>query len=472
MKHPKGLYLLSSTEMCERFSYYIILAILVLYMTEVLHFSASFSALLSGIVTGLIYIAQLLGGFLADRFLGNRKAIMIGGVLMAIGQLLFAYSGSLYYTTAGIPEHSAFLFTFQECIFIVAILIIAIGSGLFKVNISSLVHLLYDEEEKLQLDSAFTIYYMSINIGGLLAPLIVNFVVGSGDPSLYQYGFLIAAIYIICGVLGFAILKDRYLYSHDGKKIGIIPASKDPELLKKAKETYGKLTKNEKNHVIVIILMCIFSIIFFACNSQITTSLVLFWKTYVNNTIPFTNFTVSPEFYLFLNAFLFIVFAPPVMRILSWLETKGKAPSSITKMGLGFLAMAIAFAVLLISLGTFDANMKIDMSWALLFNIILVIAEILMTPILLSLVSQLSPEKHVSLFIGVWFFTLAIAQILGGIFAGAYPSAPGVIPKFLGLISIPNLASFMTIFVILPLACGVIWLLIRKKLMKLTEDVL
>ena len=471
MKHPTGLYVLSSTEMCERFSYYIILSILVLYMIEVLHFSPAFSSLLSGIVTGLIYIAQLLGGYLSDKFLGNRKAIIMGGILMAIGQFAFAYSGSLYYTATSIPVHSSFIFTFQECIFIGAILIIALGSGLFKVNISSMVHLLYDGEDKL-LDSAFTIYYMAINIGGLLAPMIVNFVVGSGNPSLYQYGFMIAGIYIVCGVVGFTLLKDKYLYSHDGKKIGIIPASKDKSITSKVNENDDKLTKNEINHIYVIIVMCIFSIIFFACNSQITTSVLLFCKSYVNPTIPFTNFTISPEFYIGLNAALFIVVAPFVMKFLDWLETKNKAPCSITKIGLGFLSMAVAFSFLLISVTIWDGHSQIDMGWALLFNIILVLAEVLMTPILLSLVSQLSPEKHTSLFIGVWFFTLAIAQILGGIFAGAYPSTIGEVHKFLGLITIPNLSSFMWIYVILPFICGVIWLLIRKKLIKLTEDVL
>lgn len=471
MKHPTGLFVLSSTEMCERFSYYIILSILVLYMVEVLHFSPAFSSLLSGIVTGLIYLAQLLGGYLSDQFLGNRKAIIIGGILMAIGQFAFAYSASLYYTATNIPEHSAFMFTFQECIFIVAILIIALGSGLFKVNVSSMVHLLYDVEDKL-LDSAFTIYYMAINIGGLLAPLIVNFVVGSGDPSLYQYGFIIAGVYIVLGVLGFVLLKDKYLYSHDGKKIGIIPASKEKSITDKIQEKTDKLTKNDYNHIKVIIVMCIFSVIFFACNSQITTSVLLFCKSYVSPTIPFTNFDISPEFYIGLNALLFIVVAPFVMKFLDWLETKNKAPSSITKIGLGFIAMAVAFSFLLMSVSNFDGTTKIDMSWALMFNIILVLAEILMTPILLSLVSQLSPEKYTSIFIGVWFFTLAIAQILGGIFAGGYPSTPGVVPKFLGLISIPDLSSFMAIYVILPLVCGVIWLVFRKRLMKLTEDVL
>ncbi|WP_296861206.1 peptide MFS transporter [uncultured Methanobrevibacter sp.] len=472
MRHPKGLFVLSSTEMCERFSYYIILSILVLYMIEVLHFSPAFSSLLSGIVTGMIYIAQLLGGYLSDKFLGNRKAIILGGILMAIGQFTFAYSASLYYMASSIPEHSVFLFTFQECIFIGAIFIIALGSGLFKVNISSMVHLLYDDDEEKLLDSAFTIYYMAINIGGLLAPFIVNFVVGAGDPSLYQYGFIIAAIYIVCGVVGFILLKDKYLYSHDGKKIGITPASKDESLTSKVGEKVEKLTKAEVNHVIVILIMCIFSIIFFACNSQITTSVLLFCKTYVSPTIPFTNFNISPEFYIGLNALLFIVVAPFVMKFLDWLETKNKAPSSITKIGLGFLAMAVAFSFLVISAKTYDGSTPIDMSWALAFNVILVLAEVLMTPILLSLVSKLSPERHTSLLIGVWFFTLAIAQILGGIFAGAYPSDPGVVTKFLGLIPVPDLASFMLIYVILPFVCGVIWLLFRNKMMRLTEDVL
>lgn len=334
-----------------------------------------------------------------------------------------------------------------------------------------MVHLLYKSEDKL-LDSAFTIYYMAINIGGLLAPLIVNFVVGSGNPSLYQYGFIIAGVYIVLGVLGLILLKDKYLYSHDGKKIGIIPASKEKSITDKIQEEATKLTKNDFNHIKVIILMCIFSVIFFACNSQITTSVLLFCKPYVNPTIPFTNFKISPEFYIGLNALLFIVVAPFVMKFLDWLETKNKAPSSITKIGLGFIAMAIAFSFLYMSVSNFDGTSQIDMSWALTFNVILVLAEILMTPILLSLVSQLSPEKYTSIFIGVWFFTLAIAQILGGIFAGAYPSTPGVVPKFLGLISIPDLPSFMAIYIILPLACGVIWLVFRKKLMKLTEDVL
>ncbi|HEY1088694.1 MAG TPA: oligopeptide:H+ symporter, partial [Archangium sp.] len=180
--HPKGLYVLFVTEMWERFSYYGMRALFTLYMTKALLFTKDTGSVIYGGYTGLVYLTPLIGGYVADRYWGNRKSIIIGGALMAIGQFLMFASGSLYSNvSAAVPLMYAGLG------------FLIFGNGFFKPNISTMVGQLYPEGDK-RVDSAFTIFYMGINLGAFIAPLLCGAVGDTGRPEDFRWGFLMAGI--------------------------------------------------------------------------------------------------------------------------------------------------------------------------------------------------------------------------------------------------------------------------------------
>lgn len=210
--HPKGLYVLFATEMWERFNYYGMRAILVLFLTKALAFDKVFASSLYGSYTSLSYLTPLIGGFIADRYWGNRKSIIVGGLLMAFGEFLLFGCASLYNSS---HDTSTFLF-FSGLGFMIA------GNGFFKPNISSMVGQLYPEGDR-RVDAAYTIFYMGINVGGALGPAVCGFVGDTGDPSDFKWSFLAAGIAMLLSVIVFRWLKDYYIRRADGSPLGITP---------------------------------------------------------------------------------------------------------------------------------------------------------------------------------------------------------------------------------------------------------
>ena len=438
-------------------------------MYEVLHFSVPFCTFLYGIIIGSTYFLQMVAGLVCDAYLGNRKSVIIGGILMIIAQFIFTYCGSLFYLTANVAEHSSFLFSYPEIIFLIGVAVMAVGASLFKVIIRSFVGLFYDENDE-RLDSAYTIFYMLINVGGFFAPLLLNFVVGVNDPSLYQYVFLAGAIIIIIGVTMFLLLKNKYLCLPNGDPVGVIPVSKVQKNIEKRKNVNlgEKLSKIETDHLKVILLVLLVISVFFIAHEQISTSIIILSVDYVNNFIPFTNFEVYPEFYLTLNPLFIVILSPVFIKLTSVLSDRKKEPSSISKLTIGLIFLAISF--LFLYLPFLLGNMKIEMVWMLLFNFFLVISELFIMPISLSLITKLSPLKYKTSMVGVMFVATGIAEVISGIFASAYPNE-GEATMLLGLIPITDIASFMGVFIILALVAAIIWILLRGTVKKLMHDV-
>ena len=202
--HPKGLYLLFMTEMWERFSYYGMRAIFVLYMTKMLLMGDAEASEIYGSYTGLVYLTPLLGGYLSDRFLGNRRSIEIGGVLMAIGQFFMFFSAS----TSG---SSAITLMW------IGLTLLIIGNGFFKPNISTMVGQLYPKGDR-RVDSAFTIFYMGINLGAFFAPLIAGTLAEKVD---FKWGFFAAGIGMIIGLITFMVQKNKLLVDDNDQPIGM-----------------------------------------------------------------------------------------------------------------------------------------------------------------------------------------------------------------------------------------------------------
>ena len=210
--HPKGLYILFATEMWERFNYYGMRAILVLFMTKALLFDHAFSSNLYGSYISLIYLTPLLGGFMADKYWGNRRSIIAGGIVMAIGELFLFFCGTFY---KSMPDLSALLF-FSGLGLMIS------GNGFFKPNISSLVGQLYPQHDHRK-DAAYTIFYMGINTGGALGPFVCGLFGDTGNPADFKWAFLIAGIGMIVSVIVQKIFQHKYVIDPDNKVLGTIP---------------------------------------------------------------------------------------------------------------------------------------------------------------------------------------------------------------------------------------------------------
>lgn len=211
--HPKGLYVLFATEMWERFNYYGMRAILVLFMTKALLFDKVFASNLYGSYTGLVYLTPLIGGYIADRYWGNKRSIIAGGILMALGEFLLFFCGSLYNSNESL---SSLLF-FSGLGFMIA------GNGFFKPNISSLVGQLYPKGDR-RIDPAYTIFYMGINVGGALGPFICGLVGDTGNPADFKWAFLVAGIGMVISVIVQLIFQEKYVVTPEGKPLGQTPA--------------------------------------------------------------------------------------------------------------------------------------------------------------------------------------------------------------------------------------------------------
>lgn len=212
--HPKGLYVLFVTEMWERFSYYGMRAIFVLFLTKALLFDKALGSDIYGSYTGLVYLTPLLGGYMADRYWGNRKSIIVGGIMMAIGQFFMFLAGS-FYDNAGLAP----------ILMMGGLTMLILGNGFFKPNISTMVGQLYPKGDS-RIDSAFTIFYMGINLGAFFSPLVCGFLGDTGNPADFKWGFLAACIGMCVSTIIFVWLKDHYIVTPTGEPIGTKPNSK------------------------------------------------------------------------------------------------------------------------------------------------------------------------------------------------------------------------------------------------------
>ncbi|HKC37656.1 MAG TPA: oligopeptide:H+ symporter, partial [Chitinophagaceae bacterium] len=220
--HPKGLWVLFGTEMWERFNFYGMRALLSLFLADALLMGKTEASIIYGGFLGLCYLTPMLGGYISDKYLGNRNCILLGGTTMGIGQLLLFLSGSLYATNISLATNIMWL----------ALLAIIFGNGFFKPNISSMVGSLYPKEQKSKLDSAFTLFYLGINVGATLGQFICPFFGdvkhdGIRDLSAFKWGFLAASLAMFIGTLTFLFLKNKYVRTPEGIPIGGKPKKSD-----------------------------------------------------------------------------------------------------------------------------------------------------------------------------------------------------------------------------------------------------
>jgi POT family proton-dependent oligopeptide transporter len=468
--HPKGLWVLFGTEMWERFNFYGMRAILTLFMVNALMMKEADASLIYGGFLGLCYLTPMLGGFIADRFFGNRNCILLGGLMMAVGQFLLFMSATVFGDNLSLAN--TLLWT--------ALTIIIFGNGFFKPNISSMVGSLYPKQEKSKLDTAFTIFYMGINLGAFLGQLIcplVGDVKDSGgirDIHAFKWGFLAASIAMVLGTAVFYFLKNKYVVTPEGKPLGGLPKHNDASLYEEGEAQKAvfstqslivagvsfvalfflfrflldgtnpiktiiypiiyslgltlagliisdkSLTKVELQRILVIYIVGFFIIFFWAAFEQAGSSLTFIADNQCDRT--FFGWNMPPSMVQIFNGVFVFAFAFPFSIMWDKLRAKNKEPLSTVKQAIGLGLIAISYFIIAHNVKDLGNSGLLAIKWLILLYLIQTFAELCLSPIGLSLVGKLSPKRFSSLLFGVFFLSNAAGYALAGSLGALIPA--------------------------------------------------
>jgi len=458
-KHPRGLYVLFATEMWERFNYYGMRAILVYFITQALMYNKVFSSQMYGGYTSLMYLTPLVGGYIADRYWGNRRSIMFGGIVMAIAEIVLFFCSYFYKSN---PDLSTWFFYMGLGLMIA-------GNGFFKPNISSMVGQLYKTGDK-RTDSAYTIFYMGINLGGMIGPFVCGLVGNTGNPDDFKWAFLAGSIGMVISVITMYKLKDKYLVSYDNKPIGETPEAmvNSTSILRKplspggigliiviaaiamgllylhGKEIFDltwlllaslllilyvifsdkSLTKIETQRIIAIFVVSFFVVFFWSAYEQAGASLSFFAAEQTKLHIDFLNYSIPPSWFQSVPSFFVVIFAPVFAWLWIQLGKKNVEPSSPFKMAIGLFLLMLGYAWIAIGVKDLAPNVKVSMIWLTGMYALHVFGELCLSPIGLSLVNKLAPLRFASLLMAVWFMANAAANVLAGKLSALYPPGP------------------------------------------------
>ncbi len=399
--HPRGLAFLFTTEMWERFSYYGMRALLVLYMTKyvlvpaysgnVVGLSGFRSALetvfgpldvqplasqIYGFYTALVYLTPIFGGLLADRLLGQRRMVVLGATLMAIGHFLMAIEQMLLF----------------------ALLALILGNGAFKPNISTQVGWLYPPGDHRR-DRAYSIFYVGINIGAFLAPLVCGTL---GEKAGWHYGFAAAGVGMLIGL-------SIYLYA-----MPLLPA----DALQKARAGHAErqpLNRDEWRGITAILALFIPTALFWATYEQGGNTIVLWADANTDRTIDFLGMTaeIPTTWFQAFNPFMIFAFTPFVVALWTRQAAKGSEPSTVAKMSFGCLGVALSYLIMAAAAWHAGAG-KSSWLWLFAYFVILTIGELYLSPVGLSLVTKIAPVRMLSMMMGVWLATSFIGGFLAG----------------------------------------------------------
>lgn len=425
-KQPKSLYLLFFTELWERFGFYSLQTIIILYMSKALNFTDEKAYLLYGTFSTFLYLTPVLGGYLADRFLGFQKSIILGGILLTLG-----------YFACSLPGVQ---------IFFIGLCILIVGNGFLKPNISSIVGTLYENHDPRR-ESGFTLFYMGINIGSLLPPIFIGLLIAKYG---WHSGFLVAAIGMVIGMIIFFVGKkmlpeeskhpilDKTPKTQSMKTVfylllmmGIIAiAALSYFLFKVPKLTtivfiigsifillaviyeIFKEEKQQRNKLIASLILIVISMGFWAMYNQTFTSLMLYASRNMAKT--FLGLPISPENTQFFNPFFIILLSPILSQLWIVLEKKKLNPSIPTKFTLALLFTVFAFYFLAFGDEFFAMNGIVSAGWLAGSYFLQTIGELLLSPIGLAMITVLAPKHLTGMMMGVWFFTQATAFAISG----------------------------------------------------------
>ena len=432
--HPKGLFVLFFAEMWERFSYYGMRALLIFYLTKHWLFSDEKSGVIYGAYTALVYITPVLGGYLADRYLGQRKAVTYGAVLLTFGHLLMGFEGAGGQDAASLN------------VFWLALAFIIVGSGFLKANISVIVGQLYPRTD-VRRDGAYTIFYMGINLGAALGSLMCGYL---GETYGWSYGFGAAGVGMLLGLIVFIIFKPLLLGRGEpsnpealnkpvmgiklewllylvglvtvvicwwlvqnqavvGSLLGVAGAILVGYVLWTA---VRKLEPHDRDRIFAAMFLIIGSILFWALFEQAGSSLNLFTDRHVDRS------GVPASVFQSLNAIYIVLLAPLFAWLWTTLGRKGLEPSAPAKFGLGIVQLGIGFLVLVAGSAAAGDSM-VPVLFIFLIYLFHTTGELCLSPVGLSAMNRLAPVHLASLIMGTWFFASATGNFAAGLISAA-----------------------------------------------------
>jgi POT family proton-dependent oligopeptide transporter len=435
--HPKGLYVLFFAEMWERFSYYGMRALLIFYLTQHWLFSDEKSSIIYGAYTALVYIAPVLGGYIADRYLGQRKAVTFGALLLTFGHFLMAFEGRTGVTDAIAKQADPAI-----NIFWLALAFIIVGSGFLKANISVIVGQLYPRTD-VRRDGAYTIFYMGINVGAAIGTIIAGYL---GQTYGWSYGFGAAGFGMLLGLVVFTVFKpllrgngeasdparlnktvmgikfEWLLYvvgflavgvvwwlvqnqAMVGTLLGIFGAILVAYVLWYA---VAKLQPHDRDRIFAAMFLIFGSILFWALFEQAGSSLNLFTDRYVDRA------GVEASLFQSINPIYIILLGPVFAWLWTTLGRKGLEPSAPAKFGLGLIQLGAGFLVLVAGANAVGLSVPTPVIFVFLIYLLHTTGELCLSPVGLSAMNRLAPAHMASLIMGTWFFASAAGNFVAG----------------------------------------------------------
>jgi POT family proton-dependent oligopeptide transporter len=456
-EHPRGLFIAAATEMWERFSYYGMRALLVFYLTQHFLFSDDQSFLIYGGYTAMVYLAPILGGAIADRWLGARKAVTLGALLLVLGHFGLAFEGppavrGVVDGAPGIVRSEPFVSWFFLCLSL-----IVLGVGFLKTNISAVVGALYAKNDPRR-DSGFTIFYLCYNLGGMIAPLLCGYV---GQTYGWRYGFGLAGVGMLAGLLVFrrgqrlleghaeppdpARLATRswfgvrvewlvylgsallvvpiWLVLHRPPWVGsLVSAAGIGTSLWILRYAFAKCDREERRRLLACAALTLFTIGFWAFYEQMGSSLALFSDRIVDRTvfgreIPAASLQSLPSFFV-------VVLAPGFSALWLWLARRGREPSTAIKFSAAIGFIAVAFGVLALGTTLTSSAAKVSLGWFVANYFFLVVGELCLAPVGISMVTKLSPRRIVGVMMGVFLLAYSASSYLAGLIARLTSAPP------------------------------------------------
>ena len=477
--HPKGLFVCFATEMWERFSYYGMRALLILYLTKHWEFSDATSYLIYGAYTSLVYIMPVFGGMLADQILGSKKAVTFGAILLVFGHL-------------GMTVES------NEQIFYLSLALIVSGVGFLKPNISTMVGALYEEGDPRR-DSGFTIFYMGINIGAFTATLLCGYL---GEQVGWAYGFGAAGIGMIFGLIIF-LWGQKYLEglaeppsSKYSKKMngisfeywayisGIIMILitwflvQNTQLVGQLLGGFGAIfigawllyalfrcAPDERDRLIVVGILILFSLIFWALFEQAGSSLNILTDRGVNRVM--FGWEVPASMFQSLNAGFIFTIAPLFAMLWIALAKRNMEPSTPIKFSIGIIFVGLGFLALVYGMSS-SKGLQTGVFWIILIYLLHTLGELCLSPVGLSSVTKLSPQRIVGFMMGMWFFASAAGNYVAGLIARATASeSSGVSNDIFNLAQKQSFIDVYTDVGLIAIGCGIFLAVITPILKRL-----
>jgi POT family proton-dependent oligopeptide transporter len=470
--HPRGLSTLFFTEMWERFSYYGMRALLILFMTAPiaaggLGFDTAVAGAIYGLYTSMVYMTSLPGGWIADRLIGPRRAVLYGGIIIACGHFAMAFQS---------------LTTFY-----IGLSLIVVGTGLLKGNAAVIVGALYGPHDARR-DAGFSIYYMGINLGAFIAPLVCGYL---GQRVNWHVGFASAGVGMVCGVIQY-VLGAKYL-----GEAGLYPAPAaspaEAATLKSRARLWGGVAvaaiallafgmysgalpvtamqvADAAGYMLVAIVVVFFSWLFFAADwtpserrrlyaiGLLFVASVIFWSEFEqagstlnlfgdrNTRTEIFGWTFPSSYYQSLQPLFIITFAAVFAWI--WVRLGRREPSSPAKFGLGLLFVGAGFAVLVVAASLAQNGVKVSPWWLVVTYLLHTFGELSLSPVGLSATTRLAPARVVGLMMGVFYLAISVGNFIGGRLASLYGAMP--LPTLFGLIAAVGIGAGLVMFVVTP----------------------